>query len=295
MASHPFDGQARGVCFGQAVAKFHMGLAGFARDIDADIRARGFDGMGSHPKVSDAFRSLGIVVDQVLAFEERAAEFQRERFGATGEFDQAGAWTEEDERLLLEWLRGEAERLPERLRSQARCLIRPPQGSAEHFPIGSVGDLTYRVRQAYAEGRAWMQIPRKPEPEGEPAQPASEDAITVESESAGAKPSQPAELRPAAVQEDGNGKRHPKATVAARMIDLIKDSTTHVWTCYQFAERLGCRPSTVVATAAWKELAIARELARLQQAEQAHKKGLDVKVDKRRRPKRKKQPDSLED
>ena len=94
---------------------------------------------------------------------------------------------------------------------------------------------------------------------------------------------------------NGNGKTLPRATIAARMIDLIKDPTTHLWTCQQFAEKLGCQPSTVVATAAWKQFAVARESARLQQAEQAYKKGLDVKADKRRRPKRKQRPDSLGD
>ena len=90
---------------------------------------------------------------------------------------------------------------------------------------------------------------------------------------------------------NGNGKMPPRATIAARMIDLIRDPSTHTWTCQQFAEKLGCKPSTVVATAAWKQLAVARESARLQQAEQAYKRGLDVKADKRRRPKRKQRPD----
>ncbi len=92
--------------------------------------------------------------------------------------------------------------------------------------------------------------------------------------------------------EVGKGKQ---ATVAARMIDLIKDPTTHTWTCRQFAVKLNCKPPTVVATAAWKQLAVARESARLEQAIKAYKKGLDVKVDKRRLPKRKKRPDSLDD
>ena len=90
------------------------------------------------------------------------------------------------------------------------------------------------------------------------------------------------------------GKR--KATIAARMYDLIrKDPATHEWTSRQFAEKLECQPSTVVATAVWKELAIARESVRLTRGEQAYKKGLDMKVDKCRLPKRKKRPHSLDD
>ena len=82
------------------------------------------------------------------------------------------------------------------------------------------------------------------------------------------------------------------ATVAARMIDLIKDPATHTWTAEQFRQKLGCKSrSTITNTAAWKQLVVARESARLQKAEQAYDKNLD----KRRRPKRKQRPDRLGD
>jgi hypothetical protein len=97
-------------------------------------------------------------------------------------------------------------------------------------------------------------------------------------------------------QPGGKGKARPKATAAARMIDLIKDPATHTWTAEQFRVKLGYRSrSTITNTPAWKQLAVARESARLQQAERAHKRGLDMKVDKRRRPKRKRRPFSLGD
>lgn len=97
--------------------------------------------------------------------------------------------------------------------------------------------------------------------------------------------------------KDPAAERQRKATAGARMFDLIqKDPTTHTWTCRQFQERLGYKsPSTITDTAAWKGLAVARESARLQRAEKAYKKGLDVKIDKRRRPKRKNRPNSLGD
>jgi hypothetical protein len=98
--------------------------------------------------------------------------------------------------------------------------------------------------------------------------------------------------------EDGKGPKQPqrKATVAARMIDLIRrDPTTHTWTCRRFALKLNCKPSTVVATAAWKKLAVAREKVRLEREEQAYKKGLALKGDGRRRPKQKKRPYSFDD
>ena len=83
-----------------------------------------------------------------------------------------------------------------------------------------------------------------------------------------------------------------KATVAARMIDLVKDSATHTWTAEQFRAKLGCKSrSTVTNTAAWKQLAVARESARLQTAQRAYDKNLD----KRRRPKRKGRPERLGD
>jgi hypothetical protein len=68
--------------------------------------------------------------------------------------------------------------------------------------------------------------------------------------------------------EGGTGKSQPKgntATVAARMIDLIRDPATHTWTAEQFRVKLGCKSrSTITNTAAWKQLVTAREMARQQ-------------------------------
>ena len=58
----------------------------------------------------------------------------------------------------------------------------------------------------------------------------------------------------------------PKATINARMIDLIHDPETHAWSSQKFAVKLGCSKSSIVATAAWKELATAREMARQDRA-----------------------------
>ena len=61
--------------------------------------------------------------------------------------------------------------------------------------------------------------------------------------------------------------------MAARMIDLIKDPATHTWTAEQFRVKVGCKSrSTITNTAAWKQLAVARESARLQKAEQAYER-----------------------
>jgi hypothetical protein len=93
-----------------------------------------------------------------------------------------------------------------------------------------------------------------------------------------------------------NGRRRAKVTAAARMIDLIKDPDTHGWTAERFRVKLGYKSRTTITnTPAWKQLEVARESARLQRAERAYKKGLDVKVDKRRRPKRKTRCNSLND
>jgi hypothetical protein len=99
-----------------------------------------------------------------------------------------------------------------------------------------------------------------------------------------------------ALPKDDSGEKHDqpktKATVAARMIDLMKDPATHTWTAEQFRQKLGCKSrSTITNTAAWRQLVVARESARLSKAQQAYDKNLD----KRRRPKRKQRPDRLGD
>ena len=157
---NPFDARARQTCFNYAVAKFHRRLTSLAHEIDADLAERGFGGLSSHPKIADAFGSLVTVVEEVLAFEERAAEFQQQRLRDTGEFDQAGAWTEEDERQLLERLQQETKQLPERLYSQAKRLFRPYGivPSFRRMVIVTTEELSYRVRRAFAEGRAGMRL-----------------------------------------------------------------------------------------------------------------------------------------
>ncbi len=157
---NPFDAQARRRSLNHAVAKFHRRLTSLAHEIDADIAEHGFGGLSSHPKIADAFRSLDIVVKEALAFEKRAAEFQRQRLRDTGEFDQAGAWTEEDGKQLWERLRQELEQLPERFYSQAKRLLRL-HGKAPSFrdtAAVTAEDLSYRVSQAFAEGRARMRL-----------------------------------------------------------------------------------------------------------------------------------------
>jgi len=62
------------------------------------------------------------------------------------------------------------------------------------------------------------------------------------------------------------------ATVAARMIDLLRDPRTHTWSARQFADKLGCAKSTVAETAAFRELRTAREMARLQRAAEKQEK-----------------------
>jgi hypothetical protein len=88
--------------------------------------------------------------------------------------------------------------------------------------------------------------------------------------------------KPAAEQARGKGK---KATVAARMIDLVRKPATHTWTAREFATRLSCSPGAVVATAAWKELMVAREMARQKRSAKAYRRNLSRKPDRRRKAK----------
>ncbi len=71
-----------------------------------------------------------------------------------------------------------------------------------------------------------------------------------------------------------SGKQPRKATIAARMIDLIKDPTTHTWSIRQFAEKLECSPTAIHKTSAWEQLSVSREMARETRAAKAYKKNL---------------------
>lgn len=68
----------------------------------------------------------------------------------------------------------------------------------------------------------------------------------------------------------------PKRSVNARMLEKIQTdlATCSGWTAQQWADYLGCVKSSVVATAAWKDLAMGRERQRAEKAKA-----------KRRRPK----------
>jgi hypothetical protein len=56
------------------------------------------------------------------------------------------------------------------------------------------------------------------------------------------------------------------ASVNARMVDLLKDPSTHIWSAQEFATKLGCGKSTVAETEAWKTLRTSREMARQERA-----------------------------
>jgi hypothetical protein len=171
---NPFDARARRACLKQAVAKFHRRVTILAYEIDADLAERGIGGLSSHPKIGNAFRSLGIIVDKALAFEKRAEKFQRQRFRDTGKFDQSRAWTEEDGKQLWERLRQEIEQLPELFYSKATRLCRL-HGKVPNFrgtAATTANELSYRVGQAFAEGRARMMLLVKQKPRRRKRKPA---------------------------------------------------------------------------------------------------------------------------
>lgn len=76
-----------------------------------------------------------------------------------------------------------------------------------------------------------------------------------------------------------------KATVAARMLDLIKTPDTHTWSAREFATKLGCSAPSIVATPAWKQLATARGIAKLERVDESQRKGQGRKIDRHRKPK----------
>lgn len=80
---------------------------------------------------------------------------------------------------------------------------------------------------------------------------------------------------PGKTEPAGTGKAK-RATVAARMIDLVKDIATHEWTARKFAAKLGCSPSSIVKTGAWIALSTKREEARQERSERAYHKNRGV-------------------
>jgi hypothetical protein len=86
----------------------------------------------------------------------------------------------------------------------------------------------------------------------------------------------PPETSGQAVTKPTSAARGGRATVAARMIDLLRDAKTHTWTARKFATKLDCSPSTVVDTPAWKQLRAAREVARQDRSKRAYHKNLSV-------------------
>jgi hypothetical protein len=70
-------------------------------------------------------------------------------------------------------------------------------------------------------------------------------------------------------------KDNNKATVSARMFDLIKDTTTHTWSVRMFAGKLRCSVGAIQKTPAWKELNVAREMVRERRSRKAYRRNLD--------------------
>ncbi len=97
-------------------------------------------------------------------------------------------------------------------------------------------------------------------------------------------------------QVAGQPPTHRRITYGAKMLEAVQDDPTRVeWTAEQWANYLGCARSTVVGTKTWITYSTFREVARGKRAEQAYKKNLDGKIDRRRLPKRKARLYSLDD
>jgi hypothetical protein len=94
-------------------------------------------------------------------------------------------------------------------------------------------------------------------------EPAPGEPQTEAAAEQGAAPTEPQAAKSPLPESTG---RKMKATVNARIIDLLKDPTTHTWSAQQFAEKLGCAKGTVGETPAWKQLHIAREMKRQKRA-----------------------------
>lgn len=94
----------------------------------------------------------------------------------------------------------------------------------------------------------------------------------------------PAAVSVALVTSGGKPVKQRKATVAARMYDLIrKDLSTHTWTAREFATRLECSLGSVAATPAWKELVTAREMKRQHSVKEAQRRNPTGKPDWQRK------------
>lgn len=168
--SSPFDLRARRKYFTRAANTFQRRVVTIARDIDADIAQRGFAGMscGGHPRVLEALRGVGEVVDEILGFERRAAEFAVKQMRVRGVDDTADVYAEEHERELVAWVKGELGRLPSRILAACHRLKGKPS-DLEDLVHAVELEVTERIRRQYHEGRARSELEIEAVRKGSPA------------------------------------------------------------------------------------------------------------------------------
>jgi hypothetical protein len=150
---HPFGATSRAIHFGRTVAVFHCQLITLARDIDADIARRGFAGMGGHPKVPEAFSLINSVVDEMLEFDRKVAEYQLKALEAHGVPIEVDVFSEDNEQHLCHWVRSEADRIAETISSLCKRLLGGPNAWRVHASVVA-NEVSQRIRQTYAERRA---------------------------------------------------------------------------------------------------------------------------------------------
>ena len=155
---NPFDSRARRKCLTRAVNSFHIRVAQIARDIDADIAKRGFAGMGcQHPRVRDALRVAGEVMEEMFDFERRAAEFACKQLRVRGVDDTANVYAEEQERELIAWVKNETKRMPDWILTTCRRLRGKPSALEDYLHDVEL-EVTERIRREYREGRAHFEL-----------------------------------------------------------------------------------------------------------------------------------------
>lgn len=151
-----FSANARHVHFNRVVAAYHVKVVSVIQEVDEDIRTRGSGALSSHPRIAEILKLPQTVVDELMGFDSRHAEYAKARFALDGTWDGIYPFCEEHESHLVNWLTTSPESRSRRIFKESKRLTNP--GGCDGYAKQVADEIAYEVHRFYGEQRVFFDL-----------------------------------------------------------------------------------------------------------------------------------------
>jgi len=152
-----FGAAARTVRFNRAVAEFHGRVPLILREIDADFASRNVS-MPVHPRLLEIYKGTRQVAEAMMEFDAKHSQYAMSRVEIDGEWAGINPFCETHESDLVEWLLGEAKRIPKTIRRESKRLLSGAEPNWAEAAAFAADEIAYDVQRFYGEQKAFFDL-----------------------------------------------------------------------------------------------------------------------------------------